>query len=117
MKKLLPFLFVLTAMLFTLGCCCTGKCNKAPATQNVTGQRDYPAEGFTKATVIDYQLDGCKWMLKLENGDMLLPSPPPAERFQKDQIPVWVKYEVVKGGMSTCMAGTMVKVTAIEERK
>lgn len=71
---------------------------------------------FTKATVINYKLDGCSWMLQLEEGKKLEPINLNVE-FQKEDLKVWIQYEPFTQGASICMAGEIVKVTAIEIRK
>jgi hypothetical protein len=68
--------------------------------------------GFVKATIINYTLDGCSYMLQLEDGKKLEPVNL-SEEFKKDNIKVWIKYQHYKG-TSICMAGEMVTVTAIE---
>lgn len=72
--------------------------------------------GYTKATVINYTVDGCTWMLELEDGKKLQPAELKPE-FQKDKLNVWIMYETRKGGIGICMAGEMVNITAIELRK
>lgn len=69
-------------------------------------------DGFVKATVINYTLDGCTFMLQLEDGKKLEPVNL-KEEFKKDNFKVWIKYQHYKGN-SICMAGEMVTVTAIE---
>lgn len=75
------------------------------------------SEGYVKATVTDNTgLDGCRFMLTLESGKKLEPVNL-EEKYMKDGMKVWVKYQSVKDMMSICMAGEMVRITAIEERK
>jgi len=85
------------------------KCDEAMSGQTM--------DGYTPATVIFYELDGCKWMLLLENGAKLQPQGMLAEAFQKDQMKVWVKYEMQKDAPNICMAGEVVKILDIKERK
>jgi hypothetical protein len=86
------------------------------------GDRAHPADtehifkGYQKATIIDYTVDGCKWMLQLEDGKKLQPLELKPE-FQKDQLKVWVMYEIKKGAVGICMAGEIVNITNIELRK
>lgn len=65
--------------------------------------------------VVDYQLDGCKWMIVLPDQAKLEPDQVPQE-FQKDSTNVWVKFEERKGAMSICMAGKPVHVIDIKKR-
>jgi len=84
------------------------------STNAVTITDTHIQDGFIKATVIDYELDGCKFMLQLTDGKKLEPVNLP-EEFKKDNYNVWIKYQHYKGS-SVCMAGQMVTVTAIEKR-
>lgn len=70
--------------------------------------------GFVKGTIINYTLDGCSFMIQLEDGKKLEPVNLQFE-FKKDKFKVWIKYQYYKGN-SICMAGEMVTVTAIETR-
>ena len=84
-----------------------------------TGLQSVPPEekaNFTKATIINYKLDGCSWMLQLEDEKKLQPVNLKDE-FKKEDLKVWIQYQTVKQGMSICMAGEMVTITAIEVRK
>jgi hypothetical protein len=69
-------------------------------------------DGFTRATIIKFPLDGCSYMLRLKNGNDLEPVNL-SEEFKKDSCRVWIKYQSYKGS-SVCMAGPMVTITAIE---
>lgn len=88
------------------------------------GQKDtinlassFEKDGFVKATVVDNTgLDGCRFMLLLESGQKVQPLNL-EENFLKDGMKVWVKYTVEKDAMSVCMAGEIVKIISIGERK
>ncbi len=71
---------------------------------------------FTKATIINYTLDGCGWMLQLDDEKKLQPVNLNND-FKKENLKVWIQYQPVKQGNSICMAGDMVTITAIEIRK
>lgn len=77
---------------------------------------DYKENQYTAATVVSYAVDGCTWMLELEDGKKLQPAELKPE-YQKDQLKVWIAYEIKKGGIGICMAGEMVNITHIELRK
>lgn len=79
-----------------------------------TATRDFEKEGYTKAVVRDYALDGCRFMIFLDETKKLEPDWLPAD-LQKDSVPVWVKYERDER-MSVCMAGETVKVIDIKKR-
>jgi hypothetical protein len=81
-----------------------------------SAKTDYAAKGYTKAKVIRYDVDGCKWLLQLEDGKKLIPSLTLAEDFAVDGKSVWITYTIQKSGVSTCMAGMLVTITAIEKR-
>ena len=71
--------------------------------------------GFAKAIIINYKLDGCTFMIQLEDEKKLEPVNLEKE-FKKDNFKVWIKYRHYAGN-SICMAGEMVTVTAIEKRE
>ena len=125
MKKIflsfITLLFISCA--FFLNSCC---CKKKAATQHLAPtevKRDFEKEEYTKATVIFYEVDACKYILGLEpdlNGADVVKQLEPTnlgEEFKKDQLLVWIKYIPKKGGISVCMAGPMVDITDIQLRK
>lgn len=64
------------------------------------------------ATVIDYsELDGCRFLLKLEDGRKLEPVNL-ENKYMKDGLRVLITWKNAEG-MSICMAGTMVEITSI----
>lgn len=108
-KHLLLLIFIALA---------TGGCFlKKKETEKTT---DYAALGYVKAIVVDYELDGCRWMLRLDNED---PNDDDKKmepdflfsEFQKDSLPVWLKYQKEER-ISICMAGETVKVIDIKKR-
>ena len=88
---------------------------KIEATEQKTVERDYEKEKFIRATVVDMTgLDGCQFLLKLEDGKKLEPiNLDPA--YKKNGLPVWIRYIDSKGSMSICMAGKIVRIIAIEK--
>lgn len=88
--------------------------HKSPGLQSFPPE-EKNKEGFTKATIINYTVDGCSWLLELEDGKKLQPETLD-QKFQKDKLKVWIKYTIKKGGVGICMTGEMVNITAIEER-
>lgn len=99
-------------ILFISICSCK---TKAPQQNNNQPNSIETKEGYTKATIINYAVDGCSWMIQLEDGKKLEPSNL-ADEFKKENLKVWIQYQVKKGGMSICMAGEMVTITTIEIR-
>lgn len=96
----------LTAALLLFICACKSK-EKQPAV-------DYAQQGYTKATVRDYQLDGCRYMIFLDETRKLEPDALP-EDMKRDSLAVWVKYQS-DPRMSVCMAGEPVKIIDIKKR-
>ncbi|GAB4148309.1 MAG: hypothetical protein Fur0041_21970 [Bacteroidia bacterium] len=88
-------------------------CKEKKATASATPV-DYAANGYTKALVIFYELDGCNYMIMLENQKKLEPDYLDP-KFQKDSLPVWIKYDNDER-MSVCMAGETIKVIDIRNR-
>ena len=78
--------------------------------------RNFEKEGYSKATVISYELDGCTYMLQLDNEQKLEPANLAAE-FKKDKLAVWIKYSPKKNAASVCMAGQIVEISDIQLRK
>mgnify|MGYP001589060402 CR=1 FL=1 len=107
-KNIVLIVCAAAIILFMNSCKC-----KEPAAASI--QRNYTSEGFTKAIVIKYEVDGCVWMIQSENGEKFEPSNLP-EEFRKDQLPVWLKYQFQKAGVSNCMAGKMVLISEIAKR-
>lgn len=68
--------------------------------------------GYTKATVINSNLDGCSWMIELEDGRKLEPVNL-KDQYKKEGLKVWIQYKHYEN-YSFCMAGEMVTITAIE---
>jgi hypothetical protein len=90
-------------------------CNRN-ITRNTAEPWNYRDSTYKAATVINYTVDGCTWMLQLEDGKKLQPSVLKPE-FQKDKLKVWIKYSPKKGGVGICMAGEIVDITEIDLRK
>ncbi|MDF2436234.1 MAG: hypothetical protein K0Q95_610 [Bacteroidota bacterium] len=77
---------------------------------------DSAKSGYTPATVVYLTLDGCAWMLKLENGKYLQPYQLEPE-FQKENLKVLIKYTINKNSMGICMSGAIVNLTEIKLNK
>ena len=77
---------------------------------------DYAKNGYAKGYVTEVQLDGCTWMIQLEDsaGKKIEPDEIPPG-FQKDSLLVWVKYKP-DNRMSICMAGQTVNILDIKKR-
>lgn len=107
-KHILFIIFIFSLLVAGVSC-----------SKKVSGLQAFPTmeqQGFLKASVIHYPVDGCSWMIKLSDKKKLQPVNLQAE-FQKDNLSVWIKYVPQKGGMSICMAGEMVTITEIKLRE
>jgi hypothetical protein len=114
MVKYLYFIF-----LISLGMGCGNK--NTPAVSQAKPIVSLPSinfeqEKYIKGTVILLELDGCNYMVQLESGNKLEPVNL-VEEFKKENLPVWIKYEVLKNASSICMAGEIVKVIDIKKRE
>ena len=80
---------------------------------------NYAQEGYVKATVINYKVDGCGFLLELADKEKTKLAPEKlADDFKKDKIKVWVKYSIAKKQpVGTCMAGKFCEVIDIKKRK
>lgn len=105
MNKLTNLLVATTILL------AASSCKEKKAT---TATVDYAGQGYVKAMIIDYELDGCKYMIQLEDKKKLEPDFVKSD-FQKDSLLVWVKYKHDER-LSICMAGETVVVTDMVKR-
>jgi hypothetical protein len=93
-------------------------CHKKALSSSASFQapKDYAGMGYTAATLVKFDVDGCKWLIQLESGQKLVPSKLPGTEFLYDGTKVWVKYTLKKGAMGICMAGDVIELTGIEKR-
>jgi hypothetical protein len=77
-----------------------------------------PCENAVEAKLVKLQgLDGCGWVIQLEDGSKLEPlNLNGFEIKKKNNKEIWVTYEDTQGLMSICMVGPIVKITCISER-
>lgn len=95
----------------TFSCCTTNK----SSTSGNGNPPDYAALKYERAVIRYWELDGCRYLLELENGSKLNPGTLPAA-FEKDNLEVWVKYKKVDR-VNICMSGTTVDITEIYKRE
>ncbi|MEX1237325.1 MAG: hypothetical protein WD994_03545 [Pseudomonadales bacterium] len=70
---------------------------------------------YETGIVLDMRdLDGCGWLIELESGEKLQPVNL-SEDFHQQGKQVRLTYEPEPGMMSACMAGEIVRLTAIRE--
>lgn len=110
MNKLKNILRISLMLIILIAASCKSK--KEVTTDN----RDYLKEGFTSGTVINYTLDGCSWMIKLDENNMFEPKNL-QEEYRKENLKIWFKYTKPKNPVSICMAGDMIEITEIHIRK
>lgn len=114
-KSFVLSLLIFISSTFIISCNCKKKVQTETKTTTEV-KRDFEKEGFVKATVINYTVDGCNFLLQLADEKKLEPTNLSAD-FKKDNLAVWVKYISKKGGMSVCMAGQIVEISDIQLRK
>ncbi|HKC67644.1 MAG TPA: hypothetical protein VKG26_05400 [Bacteroidia bacterium] len=80
---------------------------------------NYEKEGYVKAEVIHYKVEGCGYLIELTDKAKTKIAPDKlADEFKKDKEKVWIKYTLAKKQpMSTCMAGKLAEVIDIQKRK
>lgn len=72
---------------------------------------------YQKATVIKNEMDGCSWMIVLDSEpEKKLEPINLKDEFKVENQKIWLQYKV-HNGMSICMMGQMINITAIEKRK
>ena len=102
-----------------LGFSCKDKTTPASTSEPVKKEAavDYAQRKYTRASVIDMsELSGCGFMLKLENGKKLQPTPALTEDYSVNDMDVWIKYQVKKGAVGICMSGQIVTIMDIQKR-
>lgn len=77
---------------------------------------DMEGSGYVKAMVISYEVDGCGYMLELTSDKSKLEPDGLQPEFQKDSLPVWIKYKAAPDRMSICMAGQTIDLLEIKKR-
>jgi hypothetical protein len=106
--KSLIFSLLLLVMAFT------NACKSKQKIQQI--ERDFIAEGYVRAVVIDYtELDGCRFLLQLEDDSKLQPIEFFTD-FEINDLKVWVNYQLNPDVMSICMSGMPADIIAIELR-
>ena len=89
-------------------------CNVFKKESTVSTETISPFIEYTKATIIKNTVDGCSWMLQLEDGKKLEPKELKKE-FKLENLKVWLLYDVYKD-YSFCMAGEMIIIKKIALR-
>ena len=105
-RTILQFVIAFTLFTFSLSAQETKKIN-------------YVKEGYEKAIIIDYKVDGCGFMIQLmdKRKSKISPDKLPDE-FKKEKMKVWIKYSSSKKQpITTCMAGHFCDLIDIKPRK
>ena len=103
MKRTTPLPFILIIFMFLLAGCSK---TSSPETEAVV------------ATLSDYTgLDGCSWVIKLDNNEVLEPINLSEFTIElKEGKKVWIKYTEQNDLASICMVGPIVRIDTICER-
>lgn len=110
LKYLLYILFVFISSLGIISCCYSKKASSAANTAKKQDIPDYEKNGYARATVIKYEVDGCGYLLQLGSGKKLEVLNLP-EELKQEKKEVWIKYELDRNAASICMAGDIIKLT------
>ena len=80
---------------------------------------NYEKEGYVKASIIHYKVEGCGFLIELNDKEKTKLAPEKlADEFKKNKIKIWVKYALAKTQPNgTCMAGKLCEVIDIKKRK
>ena len=74
-------------------------------------------ENSVPAKLIYKQIDGCSWLVQLDDGTIL--EPLNLKEFdieKKDNKKIWITYEDTEGYVSICMMGPIIRITCLSER-
>jgi hypothetical protein len=95
--------------------CHSLKRSKTNAQEPIKETIDYTTLSYERGIVRFTELDGCKYLIHLDNGKRLQPDKLDTA-FEKDSMKVWIKYKV-HDRMNICMRGITVDVIDIKLRK
>jgi hypothetical protein len=84
-------------------------------TDKKVAQVDYASQNYSKGVIKDIELDGCRYLIELQDGKRLNPDKLDT-LFQHDQLKVWVKFKI-HDRMNICMSGTTVDIIDIQKRE
>ena len=103
-------------LLLLLFYCSLIACKSTKSKSETSTEKVIPKETKIKASVINITgLDGCGFVLELENGEKLIPMNL-EEKYFSDELKVWITYNV-SNSHSICMVGKTIMIKSIEERK
>ncbi len=111
----LPLKTIILFLSAFLICSCSKK-NTGSLQQNPPADAPVKDSKMIEATVVDYSnLDGCRFLLELSNGEKLQPENLPSE-FEKDKMKVMIKYHATNKP-NICMAGKTAYLDFIKAKK
>jgi hypothetical protein len=99
-------------------CCSIIACKSTKTTKDnpANANKIIPKQAKVKATVVNMTgLDGCGYLLELENGEKLIPLNL-EEKYFSDKMKVWIAYSITNSP-TICMVGKAINIQSIEERK
>jgi hypothetical protein len=104
-------IFILILSLFIL-------LNSCSRTNEISRDKEYSEKGYTIGTVIDNsKIAGCGFLIQLNDSSIIAPSKL-EDKFRKNNLKVYFKYEVLKKQpMTNCMRGKVANITEIMEAK
>jgi hypothetical protein len=109
--KIINRLFKVLLLIQFTGC----NCQTVHLITESAEEPDYRAMKYTAAIIKDYRdLDGCTYLLELENGEKLHPVNL-HDSLRVNNLKVWMKYSVTDD-ITVCMAGKPVQVNDIKAR-
>ena len=81
-------------------------------------KNEQPGKNAVAATLYDYTgLDGCSWVIKLENGEVLEPTNLSEFNMDiKEGKKIWVTYSPSAQQVSICMVGLKVGINGLWDR-
>jgi len=76
-------------------------------------ESDFDKQGYTIVTVLDNRkVDGCQFLLSDDNNKRYEPTNLP-DSVKVNGLKIGLKYSFIKGGVSVCMGGPLIKVCEI----
>ena len=85
---------------------------------NTQNEKEMLSNGFHKGTIVDYSVEkGCTFLIKRdETGELLLPYKL-EDKFMKNNLEVWFKYQYSRRQQGTCLKGITITLGEIKIRE
>jgi hypothetical protein len=107
------FYFISAILLFFFFSCRTQK--QSDSSKSEVKDAALLQEGFVKAEIRSYDVDGCGFLIFLEDEKKLNPLNL-GDEYKKEGLKVWIRYTIKKGVMTTCMSGEVVNILELQLR-